>query len=55
MPVRRPVILDVMDDMDRETPAGDDNATAVDALEQPAATVAQAARLLANPRRIRRA
>ncbi len=44
-----------MDDMDRETPAADETATAVDASEQPAATVAQAARLLANPRRVRRA
>lgn len=42
--------------MDRETQAAEDTTTiAVDGAEQPAATVAQAARLLANPRRVRRA
>lgn len=54
--MRPAVILDVMDDMQRETSASQDSSTpAVDRSEQPAATVAQAARLLANPRRVRRA
>ena len=45
-----------MDDMDRETQAAEDTTTtALDRSEQAAATVAQAARLLANPRRVRRA
>ena len=50
------VILDVMDDMQRETTAAEDSSSpTVDRSQQPAATVAQAARLLANPRRVRRA
>jgi hypothetical protein len=49
-------MLDVMDDMDRENTVTEDSATAgVDRSEQAAAAVAQAARLLANPRRVRRA
>ena len=49
-------MLDVMDDMDRDTTVTEDSATAgVDRSEQAAAAVATAARLLANPRRVRRA
>jgi hypothetical protein len=50
-------MLDVMDDMHRETPVAEDSPTAgVDRSEEVAATaVAKAARLLANPRRVRRA
>lgn len=57
LPGRPAVILDVMDDMQRETTAAEDSSTpTVDRSEQPAvAAVVQAARLLANPRRVRRA
>ena len=41
--------------MDRETQAAEDTTTAVDRSEQVVATGATAARLLANPRRVRRA
>lgn len=45
-----------MDDMHRETPVTDDSPTAeVDRSERSAAAVPEAARLLANPRRVRRA
>lgn len=45
-----------MDDMDRDTQAAEDTTTtAVDGSEQPTTTGATAARLLANPRRVRRA
>jgi hypothetical protein len=45
-----------MDDMDRETPVTEDSATAgVDRSEQASAAVARAGRVLANPRRVRRA
>jgi hypothetical protein len=46
-----------MDDMQRETTAAEDSSTpTVDRPEQPVAVaVVQAARLLANPRRVRRA
>lgn len=54
--VRPAVILFVMNDMDREAPVADDTSTtAVDRSQQTAAAVAQAVRLLANPRRVRRA
>ena len=48
-------MLDVMDDMHRQDVAADDVTPAVDRTEEPAAAVARAARLLANPRRVRRA
>jgi hypothetical protein len=56
LPARPAVILDVMDDMQRETTTAEDSSTpTVDRTDQPAAAVVQAARLLANPRRVRRA
>ena len=48
-------MLDVMDDMDRQNAVAEDRATAVDRAEEPTANGATASRLLANPRRIRRA
>ncbi len=45
-----------MDDMDRDNQAAQDSTTpAVDRAEQPVATGATASRMLANPRRVRRA